>query len=105
MDGDPTAKRMRLRYAGTCSECATALPAGTHAFYDRATRSVRCLTHEIPATALGPVEEPTPTPSPAEPDCGTPGASARREYERRKTKREDDVRRRHPKLGGLILAL
>ncbi|GAA1928754.1 nuclease-related domain-containing protein [Nocardioides marmoribigeumensis] len=115
MDGDPTAKRMRLRYAGTCSECTATLPAGTQAIYDRVTRSVRCLTHDDPPATLGPVEaeappstpleEPTPDPSPAELDCGTPGASARREYERRRTKREDDVRGRHPKLGGLILAL
>lgn len=38
-------------------------------------------------------------------DPGTPGASARREYERRSKKREDSIRQRHPKLGGLILAL
>ena len=38
-------------------------------------------------------------------ESGTAGASARREFERRKAKREERIRGRHPKLGGLILAL
>ena len=38
-------------------------------------------------------------------DTGTPGASARREYERRQAKRETRIREKHPKLGGLILAM
>jgi hypothetical protein len=33
------------------------------------------------------------------------GASAQREYERRKAKREGRIRAQHPKIGGLILAL
>ena len=36
---------------------------------------------------------------------GKAGASARREHERRKTKREGGVRERHPRIGGVILAL
>jgi hypothetical protein len=38
-------------------------------------------------------------------DAGVAGASARREFERRTTRREDRIRTEHPKLGGLILAL
>ncbi|WP_242525967.1 nuclease-related domain-containing protein [Phycicoccus sp. DTK01] len=38
-------------------------------------------------------------------DSGVAGASARREFERRKAKREERIRTRHPKLGGLILAV
>ncbi|MCW2830276.1 MAG: hypothetical protein JWP31_968, partial [Aeromicrobium sp.] len=38
-------------------------------------------------------------------DPGTPGASARREFERRQSKREKRIRDRHPRLGGLILAV
>jgi hypothetical protein len=41
----------------------------------------------------------------AEFDPGTPGAGARREYERRKAKREARTRERHPLLGGVILAV
>lgn len=36
---------------------------------------------------------------------GVPGASARREHERRRAKREANVRAKHPRIGGLILAL
>jgi hypothetical protein len=38
-------------------------------------------------------------------DPGTAGASARREFERRALKREKRIREKHPRLGGLILAL
>lgn len=83
---------MRLRYAGTCCECGTALPAGTEAIYDRTTKTVHCI--ECPSGAAAAV-----------PDSGSAGASARREHERRKTAREERVRADHPRLGGLILAL
>lgn len=36
---------------------------------------------------------------------GSAGASARRERERRKARREDAVRNKHPRIGGLLLAL
>jgi hypothetical protein len=38
-------------------------------------------------------------------DLGTPGGSARREYERRRQKREAATRERHPHVGGLLLNL
>jgi hypothetical protein len=40
-------------------------------------------------------------------DCsqGSAGASARREYERRRARREQAVRDKHPRIGGLLLAL
>jgi hypothetical protein len=37
------AKRMRLRYAGTCARCGTSLAAGTTADYDRASKTVVCV--------------------------------------------------------------
>jgi hypothetical protein len=36
---------------------------------------------------------------------GTAGASARREHERRKARREQAARHKHPRIGGLLLAL
>lgn len=36
-------------------------------------------------------------------DLGTAGASGRREYERRRAKREDATRERHPQIGNLLL--
>jgi len=38
-------------------------------------------------------------------DNGTPGASARREFERRRDAREQRVRERHPRIGGFLLAV
>lgn len=89
-----TEKRMRLRYADTCRVCGIELPAKVEAIYERSSKTVRCLAHEAP--------EPQ---APATPDAGTPGSSARREFDRRKAARERRSRAKHPKLGGLILAL
>ncbi len=38
-------------------------------------------------------------------DAGTAGASARREHERRRANREKQVREKHPRVGGILLAL
>lgn len=119
MTGAVDEKRMRLRYAGVCRVCDAELPAKAEAVYERATQSVRCVAHDQPA------EPPTPevdtedasldaqphvasAAEPAEPEVvesGVAGASARREFERRKAKREEGIRSKHPKLGGLILAV
>lgn len=95
-------KRMRLRYAGTCRLCRKELPAKAEAIWERATKTVRCVecgpaATDRPASAVISEAEPV--------DSGTAGASARREYERRKAKHEDAIRTKHPKLGGLIVAL
>ncbi len=96
----PDEKRMKLRYAGSCRVCGTPLPAREEAIYERTTKTVRCLACP-PITDLSPPVEDTLS----EIDVGTPGASARREYERRHAKREERIRTKHPKVGGLILAL
>lgn len=125
MEGDDPseAKQMRLRYAGTCIVCATALPARTAAIYDPRTKAVRCLEcqpsapepaatggahvrRDLPASEGMEVLVHAPEPQLASPKpAGTAGASARREFERRKARRDDRVRAAHPKIGGLILAL
>lgn len=99
MDGElvPQEKRMRLRYAGMCRLCGLALAARTEAIYEPSGKTVRCIAHD---------ESPDESPAEAEPvETGTPGASARREFERRKAKHEERTRAKHPKLGGIILAL
>lgn len=111
--GETDEKRMRLRYAGVCRICDRELPARTDAIYERLTKTVRCLTHDTsPDTATSPRSSPAPTDGASDPiaataavDPGFPGASARREFERRRATREDRIRGRHPKLGGIILAL
>jgi len=93
-------KQMRLRYAGVCRLCGVELPARTEAVYERSTKTVRCLTCLGSDSAIPTVEAESVVP-----DAGVPGWSARREYERRQAKREERIRTKHPKLGGLILAL
>jgi predicted nuclease of predicted toxin-antitoxin system len=94
---------MKLRYAGTCRLCGGELPARQEAIYERATKSVRCV--ECPTGMVAPDAEPGPEvrPEPAAP--GVAGASARQEYERRTARREERIRAKHPKIGGVILAL
>ena len=119
-DAVQTSKTMRLRYAGHCGKCEIELPAGTTAVYDRDTKSVTCLAclaEPIPSApqTTGPVfpESFDDTesalrelgPEQSEVFAGVPGASAQREYERRKNKRETRIREAHPRMGGLILAL
>jgi hypothetical protein len=98
-------KRMKLRYAGTCRVCGVGIAGGTLAVYERSSKSVRCLSHdgesvEAPEPIRSSIES---VPEPIE--AGTAGASARREFERRRQIREDRIRSHHPKIGGLILAL
>ena len=105
MDGGVDEKRMRLRYAGVCRVCQAELPARAPAIYEKTSKTVRCLDHEASAPAdeiaVGGLE-----PAALDVvDSGIAGASARREFERRKAKREERIRANHPKLGGLILAL
>lgn len=112
VDGGVDDKRMRLRYAGSCRVCGVELPAKIEAIYERTTRTVRCLGHDL-GPAVKPAARAIVEPAfvedidPAVVEVvasGTPGASARREFERRKTKREERIRTRHPRIGGLILA-
>lgn len=97
-------KQMKLRYAGTCRHCDAELEKGVLAIYERASKTVRCL--ECPPRSVGPdAATATPATDPEQPIAGVAGASAQREYERRKHKRDDRIRAKHPKLGGVILAL
>lgn len=91
---------MRLRYAGTCARCGVELAARATAVYDRASRTVSCVTCPIADSTPDEVDASHRTV-----EIGTAGASARREYERRSARRETRVREAHPVIGGLILAL
>lgn len=113
VDEGPEEKQLRLRYAGVCRECGVELPARSEAIYERATKTVRCLGHGSTPSVV------SETPNVVEPadledpdaaarevlDVGTAGGSARREFERRKARREQRVRANHPRLGGLLLAI
>ncbi|MDP3891977.1 nuclease-related domain-containing protein [Nocardioides sp.] len=94
-------KRMRLRRPGICS-CGADVAAGASAGWDRARRQVicpACLDNEV---ASSPSPDIAP---PEEIEVGQAGASLRREHERRRNAREERIRSKHKRLGGLILAL
>jgi len=109
----PTVKRMKLRYAGTCSRCGTSLEAGATADYDRTSKTVACV--ECPARRALP-EPAVATASPRHavtPDLppelevvdGTAGGSAAREFDRRHEARQQRVQANHPKVGKFLLAM
>lgn len=96
------------------------LAAGATAEYDRTTKTISCLpcldqsdqvADKVSASNNASTIHPVPVSTPvlahdaAEIPSGKAGASARREYKRRKAKRENEVRHAHPYLGGLLLAL
>lgn len=104
MTAVPGEQRMRLRYAGRCRVCKRELPAKSDAIYERASKTVRCLLCLGGPEALR-VDLPSALDDPERAvDPGAPGASARREYERRHALRQERVRTKHGRLGGLILA-
>lgn len=86
---------MRLRYAGVCSGCGKSLAKGTEAIYESSTRTVRCIRCEVQASPQEVID-----------DSGMAGASAHREYERRKLARQNRVKGRlGDMLGGVVLAI
>lgn len=99
MDGEsiPGEKRMRFRYSGTCRVCSIELPARSEAIYEGSSKTVRCITDDSSLDESHAEVRAV--------EARNPGASARREYERRKARHEERTRARHPRLGGLILAL
>ena len=118
-DDAATTKRMKLRYAGVCRGCGFKIPAGALAVYDKVAKNVTCLscadgTPVAPATAHPAVALSSEPVSLDEQEVvvGVAGASARREYERRKGNDErhaaewkERVHAKHPVLGGLMLAV
>ncbi|WP_203336717.1 nuclease-related domain-containing protein [Nocardioides limicola] len=115
--GDVADKRMKLRYAGACRLCGTELAARTEAIYERVSKTVRCLDctsateDEAAVTETEPVAEASVEETEAVEEAvaaekaGVAGASARREYERRKARDEERLRQKWGRLGGLAVAL
>ena len=90
----PAARRLRLRRADRCVICARELAAGELGVWDPSHRTVRCLVCDGRGTA-------SPLPEPE----SRAGGSARREYDRRRERREARVRDRLGPLAGVALAL
>jgi hypothetical protein len=57
VDGGADEKRMRLRYADACRVCGVELRARVEAIYEQATKTVRCVSHDLhPAVERAVVE-------------------------------------------------
>ncbi len=97
-------KRMKLRYAGVCRLCGAELPARVEAIYERSTRTVRCLSCEFTKPDLE-TEQPEAPGMVRKPGSGVAGASARREYERRRARDEERLRQKWGWFGGIAVAL
>jgi len=98
--GHMASRVLNLRWPGVCVVCGSALPVGTRAWWDGAARAVTCAACREATTEPSAVEA-----EQSELDRGQAGASAAREYERRKRNREARTRKAHPRIGGLLLAL
>jgi hypothetical protein len=101
----------KLKKAGVCLDCGKELPIGILAQWSRNKKAVRCLEHatsvEQPTSAPAVFIPPAPlvAPSGTIVSDGSAGASAHKEYERRKNKREDSIRDNHKILGNFIIAV
>ena len=94
----------RVKYDGACALCGSLLRKGTPAVWNRASRTMHCIA--CPPAAASSTADAATESVPALPEAGVAGGSGRHEYERRRDKREADVRGRWGnRLGGLILAL
>jgi hypothetical protein len=76
-----------LRYPGRCAACSTPLPNGTRALHDRTARTVTCEGCATATSAARQLER------------GEAGASAAREYDRRRTARERRARKAFAHIG------
>ena len=91
-------RKLKLRREDACTCCGADLTAGTHAWWDKDTRTVTCTGRWGGVTS-------SPAPAPARPELGQPGASLLREHGRRRRRRENRTREAYPHVGGLLLAL
>jgi len=82
-------REIKLRFPATCTRCGASLPRGTRAVWDDSHRTAWC-------TGCDRVERRAP---------GHAGASAQRRADREREAREQRIRTRFPRLGGLILAV
>ena len=94
MSATRSARQLALRRPDRRRQCHIDLAVGPTAWWDPAARTVTCLEC---VRALGSVAPPEPVPV----DPGQPGASALREYERRRDARDRHAREKLGAVGGL----
>jgi Nuclease-related domain len=90
---------LKLQRADVCVLCGTNIDAHAEAWWDAGTKTVTCLACHRRTSQPQNLKEPELL------ERGHAGASARREYERRRTSREASVHVAHRRIGGLLLWL
>lgn len=106
-------RQLALKRDDVCAGCGEPIAAGELAVWDSSVKRVTCLgCHPASARpdAAAAVEASARhdcdgAPAAVDVDAGRPGANAQREYERRRTKRIEETHARHPRIGGLLLAV
>jgi hypothetical protein len=83
----PSKKQLRLRKSDRCAVCGRELAVGDQAIWDRVSRTVSCVECDLPDATV--VE-------------GQAGASAQREYDRRRQRREQHAREKLGRLGTVL---
>lgn len=103
------AKIIRLRYAGTRTGCGATLLAATKAWWDADVRCVTCVncasangSDADPAEPPAAVEVAPPQVAPVPTHAGQAGASAQREYEKRRQRRETKIDERWGRFAGVV---
>lgn len=91
-------RQLTLGRDDVCVRCQTPVPAGSTAWWDQAARRVTCVACHPGLDVVAPVTVGVL-------DVGVAGASAQREYERRRQNREERTRAEHPCIGGMLLAV
>jgi hypothetical protein len=104
-------RQLALKRDDVCAACGEPIAAGERAMWDSSMKRVTCLdchpasARPAAAAAVEASASHDHDGAAADVDVGRPGASAQREYERRRTNRIEETHARHPRIGGLLLAV
>jgi Nuclease-related domain len=94
-----------LRRSDSCVGCGARLEAGVRAEWDATLRTITCRACVATRNSKRPIQAPPDLPG-VEFDRGSPGASARRKYDKLHAKREQEAKQNlGRRIGGLYLAL
>jgi hypothetical protein len=100
-----TSRKMRLRYAGTCSKCGVTLLVKAKAYWNQDARTVTCLDCFALAHRDVFSDESSflpMSPKLKQPNSGRAGASAAMEHDRRHKKREAMLDQRFGRFAGVV---
>jgi len=102
-------KLIRLRYAGTCSQCASVLAPDTRGWWDSEARTATCVDchpaeddSRVQVAAPDQIQGITNSDSITPLATGEAGASARQMFEQKHRRREERIERKWGRLAGVV---